>query len=491
MKGKADLPFTTSFWLGNEDRGMTWFAESQKGWKLKGNPTPLGVVAEADHTVLTVRFAVGEWKLEEPRTLTFGLIATPVKPMPAGWRTFRSHRDYGYFECWKGGFTQANNYITHPNPGWRELYYSIVGDLGGVSVIPYQRPDWINTREPEATYYRQEWETEPVQIFGSDSGDDKHLAVCLDSEWQDFMLYYAVKAFREMGNDGYYFDGGLPWYCRNEHHSCGWRDEEGHIRYTTPILAFRRFYKRLATALDLTGRSYFIKAHNSGCLEMPTLSFVSFVWDGEQFSHGQPWGGVAAAGAPGYVNIMTLAAFRAEFLGRQFGIPVHWLGFHTEAQADTMLLFSLAHGTGDLSAPHWGSVTWPAGYNLEVLNKQDAFGLREPDCSFSGYWENQACLSVEPAREDLVCSLWRRPGKVLLVLANLDAADQEAAVSLDRWSLKIRESLGVEVWHTGLTARDLMSGEAVALACALRCNARARHGLGTGRGTGPERNPTR
>ena len=42
------------------------------------------------------------------------------------------------------------------------------------------------------------------------------------------------------------------------------------------------------------------------------------------------------------------------------------------------------------------------------------------------------------------------------MLANLDAADQEAAVSLNRWSLKIRESLGV---GAGLTARDLMSGD--------------------------------
>jgi len=344
-----------------------------------------------------------------------------------------------------GKFTNSNNDIRHPNPAYKESLAEI--RQNAKMVIPYQRPDWINTKEPESVYYRDEWQKIPFRIAGSDDPTvkDQHLSVCLASQWKDFMLHYGLEAFNSIGIDGYYFDGGLPLDCKNTHHGCGWVDEDGKLQTSYPILAFREFYRRLATALYQTGRPYIIKIHTSNCTEMPTCSFVSFLWDGEQFS-------TSVGKAGGYTNLLSPAQYRAEFLGQQFGIPVQMLIYSkTSQEADSLLAFSLAHGMADMCLAGGG----PPGHFKPVLDAQDTFGIRETDAQFVGYWEAADYVSgVNDTDEILVCSLWKRPGKVLLVLSNFDKDSHSATVTLNTKNLKL---------NGNLRARDMVTGEAVAV----------------------------
>lgn len=285
--------------------------------------------------------------------------------------------------------------------------------------------------------------------MGSDTPgvDDKHGAVCLGSDWQDFMVYYAVKAYDENNMIGYYFDEGR-YRCANALH--------GHDgKY--PILEVREFHKRLAVEFAKRGRSYLLWIHSSGNIEMPALSFANMIWNGEQYS--------TTATVKGYNDLISLDAFRAEFLGQPFGIPIQWLSYsrimapperkaptpeEIEARKlfDETLELALLHGVADLIA---NSVPQNNGayYQKQVLDVQERFGVSEKDAHFLPYWKNTPYVQITPADENLVGSIWQRPGKILLIVGNSTPKDQEATVKLDLKTLGLGDQPGAADTRTG------------------------------------------
>lgn len=78
-------PFHPICWLGNEERGLLWFAESDEGWLPTGNADAVKVIPGAQDTVLQLRLWDQPHTLDGPRTFTMGFQASPVKPLPADW----------------------------------------------------------------------------------------------------------------------------------------------------------------------------------------------------------------------------------------------------------------------------------------------------------------------------------------------------------------------------------------------------------------------
>jgi hypothetical protein len=81
--------FLPQVWLGNDDLGLAWFAESDQWWHPHDEQM-LEVVPQKDRTVLRCQIIRSQsgtrqpLRLEKPVTITFGLMATPVKPSHAG-----------------------------------------------------------------------------------------------------------------------------------------------------------------------------------------------------------------------------------------------------------------------------------------------------------------------------------------------------------------------------------------------------------------------
>jgi hypothetical protein len=68
-------------WVGNDDMGLTWVAESDQYWKPRDDKM-IEVVPEKGRTMLRCAIVRQPWTLTKPVTLTFGLMATPVKALP-------------------------------------------------------------------------------------------------------------------------------------------------------------------------------------------------------------------------------------------------------------------------------------------------------------------------------------------------------------------------------------------------------------------------
>lgn len=77
-------PFVAYIWLGNPNRGLAWFAENDRGWiTRKDRKTPLQeIIRDGDKVILRIHLINQPVTLKEPRTIVFGLQASPTKPMP-------------------------------------------------------------------------------------------------------------------------------------------------------------------------------------------------------------------------------------------------------------------------------------------------------------------------------------------------------------------------------------------------------------------------
>ena len=83
----GDQPWASRFvpqvWLGNDDLGLAWFAESDEHW-LPKDDRMVEVLPRGETVVLRCNILRSPLKLSVPATITFGLMATPVKPVPVG-----------------------------------------------------------------------------------------------------------------------------------------------------------------------------------------------------------------------------------------------------------------------------------------------------------------------------------------------------------------------------------------------------------------------
>jgi hypothetical protein len=75
--------FIPQVWVGNDDVGYGWFAESDQYWKPRDDKM-LEVVREGDRTFIRCKMVREAMTLNEPATMVFGLMATPVKAVPNG-----------------------------------------------------------------------------------------------------------------------------------------------------------------------------------------------------------------------------------------------------------------------------------------------------------------------------------------------------------------------------------------------------------------------
>ena len=85
--------FTPGFWLGDEQRGITWFAESRAGWTPADPNKYIEVIVGRNSTDLVLHLADRPRLIAKPIDFTFGLMASPIRPRPCsseltGFRTY-------------------------------------------------------------------------------------------------------------------------------------------------------------------------------------------------------------------------------------------------------------------------------------------------------------------------------------------------------------------------------------------------------------------
>jgi hypothetical protein len=363
-------------WLGDNDRGLFWFCESDEHWPNSESESAIEIMRSPIDVRLKLNLLARDPEkdlaLPSDWQFTFGLQATPVKPLPKNWRKWR-------LEGWQ---LENGRKAKEPNvsiiwPAWLEnqatspyynlkhfgypeamnstafLKFSCKKHLEGIKVLPYLCLAALSDACPEWPFFKD-------CAMGPDFGysPDVHAYPPLDKstcrgyhesfkvvsplckDYCDFIVWKNKQFIRSYGIDGSYHDLTQPWGSRNLNSGCGYiRDRTARMTY--PILAYRELYRRMYNVIKSLQKETLTVAHMSGNVVIPILAYDDCYLDGEQFS-----GPIKGHLICSYVDVMSkqqdedriqtaLEYFRTEFMGRQWGLIPFFLPEFDTVQSET------------------------------------------------------------------------------------------------------------------------------------------------------------
>ena len=316
----------------------------------------------------------------------------------------------------------------------------------GMQLLLYASP--LSADEaPEWAMYHRDYLIEP--LTWPYRYRDAHIApaACWQSHYRNLWLARQARLIDEFDLDGFYLDGSeWPLWCRNRHHGCGYTREDGKVGDTCNIFGTRDYMKRLYVLCRSRKPDAQLNIHNSTVMVIPTLGWGTSSWDGEQLGS-LSWDKGGAVDKMQYaLDVLPLDAFRAEFMGRQWGVPAEFLCYQRPYTTPQILAVTLLHDV----------LVRPSADYLPMVSElwrlYDRFGMR--DAEFLPYWSNTGVIQAGP--EGIRTSAYRHPDRgLLMVVSNLAAAAVTADVQIATGALGLA--------GPGLAARDALSEEPIAL----------------------------
>jgi hypothetical protein len=415
------MPF---YWIGDNERGLFWFCESDEAWPNGTHADAIEVARSGAETVLRLNIKKSGQKLPRKWRFSFGLQATPVKPLPKDWRKWRLSpgRNANVQIIWPEPQPYSLRYYGYPETADPVQFGGVVKDIHGrgMKAVPYLCLTYLSAASPEWKSYRHEWAAgredaacEDVTAYGAPFA----MVSPRGRGWADFIVWKTTEFIKRHGVDGIYHDNTQPYEISAPEKGAGYL-RNGERKSAFPILGYRDVYERMYKVLKATPRETFSIAHMSGKVDIPVLAFEDAYLDGEQ---------LLDKVKDDYLEVLPLDAFRAEFMGRQWGLIPYFLpefrGKYIDQVKPTrgMMALLMLHDV----AP------WPEWCNKAVVNEAlaglDAFGYVDAD--FIPYFD-----PVPPATADAhgvyVSAYRRKDGQLLLIVANPGRQDVKCSVAL-------------------------------------------------------------
>ncbi len=363
--------------------------------------------------------------IEGDRSWTFGLQATPGKPLPVGWHGrhvggipgldaegAQDVRDRGQTVAliWNS----ETEWFSYPSPKDPEVLRAAVQEYHdlGMQVAVYIT---LSGTGPSEVYerHRDEWmmsieDGEP--LFGD---EETYSSTCAASTYADWLVWAVDRAMEDWDLDGVYIDNAGPYYCTNELHGCG-----GALGRTYPYFATRDLHKRLWNVIH--GRkpeTGIIWEHNSRTSNSFNLTFCDIYSDGEHFR-------VKSRGTPEEITRLFLDITAT---GRQWGSQPCFLPSALnlrEEYTDWLITRLLPFGNVLMSVPTWMDYSRLS----PVLRARLEFGLGTEPVE---WYTPEALPEWLPAGpEELLVGAYRREDNhVMLTVGN--PTEEKLAMRMD------------------------------------------------------------
>ncbi|MHB8993687.1 MAG: glycoside hydrolase domain-containing protein [Armatimonadota bacterium] len=456
-----ELPFYPSVWVGNEEAGVAWFAESASGWTTRA-PRPIKIIRDGKQTRLEVTFA-DRVAAGATFAVEFGLLATPVKPLPGNYplNLFADGHSVHLNQpaparpvvgsgvvSWEGaGFFDLPMGEANPEVWqWLQKNFAHFEQHGSV-FTPYTASMLIPGEYAEAASRIAEWQMVPAShlTYTRDGKTNPWYWTCSASEAGDFFATKFDRLLDKIPLKGIYLDFGSAFRCNNALHGC-------HDRY--PLLAQRRLYQRLAASFVRHGiKDYVITVHNSESVQWPTFTHATHFLNGEglrqmsstTFHNGKDLQDTytrldfASEHSSLPFGITSSVYVPVDPLLKQFGGGVEDPELYRFRMTKAALAGTLVHNTiPSPSRTHYG---W---YD-KIVRIYDKFDV--PAAEFLPYWRNQSLLRVLKGK-DIFVSLHRsrtRP-EILAIISHIspEHLDQDVEVEFDPAAVGLQEWTGAE-----------------------------------------------
>ena len=418
--GGFHVPFKPILWLGNEKRGIGWFAESDKGYQCEAADKAIEVIRKKEETVLRIRLLDSHpeaWTSDYekgymhymPINFQFGFQATPVKPYPENPYIHNAL----HLDC---GVKIKGNYKDFLD---KENRFDRLKEKGVTALILHEKwnksQNWFELSEVTASqlkYIVDECHKRGIKVYtyfgyeistmsnmwsqlsqktvnkcqdGKFGGGwwrvpfQRALSVCYNSEYSDYMVNGIAKIMDTYNIDGIYLDSTAnPRYCRSVDHGCGWYDSQGNLHGSYPLNAIRNLFMRLHDVVHSRGGH--INVHFYGVVNFTVLPYIDQVWCGETLQ---------SELMQGKTECLDLDFFRAEYIGRNMGVPTEFLAYERRPlwNFEDALSCAILHGI----LPRPNDIEYPLELMSKVWKILEGFPISISE--WKPYWENNVKVS--------------------------------------------------------------------------------------------------
>jgi hypothetical protein len=357
----------------------------------------------------------------------FGKAAAIGTPGPRKYLALDYYKDLGVRTiCFHEHWASIQNYFAPENP---KGLHSLVDACHrrGIGLLVYYGYELSNIA-PEWDTYGDEALVYPRAGGYHRLPEQNDYICCYRSAWQDYVAWAIAQTMDKYDMDGVYLDGtSQPWGCENLGHGCGYIGRDGALHPTYDFFAAREMMKRIYTIVKTRKPGGQVNLHQSTNMCIPSIGWATSTWDGEQF------GGLPRSEENWPLKVLPLDTFRAEFMGRQWGVPAELLCYGQPYTYEEAMAISLLHdvlvrpGNAELASKLWLAA--------------EKFGRRQ--ATWLPYWANRRYVRADAA--DVYCSIYSR-GKAgaLAVVSNLGHQAAQTSVAFDLAALGLPAKVTVE-----------------------------------------------
>lgn len=467
--GSAFLPFV---WLGNDDIGFCVFTESDEAWELDDPARAVEIFAEEDQVLLVFHLVARKEPVRLPaRSYTFGLEATPQRPLPPNFRQMHIVHYPGYFGVWKGRepvsllkrlnlaeVAAAGARYVGLHAWWADRVcgfepaveddfraFMAEADRLGIRVQTYLAFMLASKVSLHEQVDGRSWLKIPSYgAWNADAADRyRGFNTCPRSSYSKLLVQGALHTAERYGVSGVYWDNH-PSMCKNPDHGCGYQtnDAAGRVlrRPTCAMWSARALIKEVYERLKHRDPDAFMTVHLSW-FPHPYLMFADTLLTGEGFAREEA---IRARLKNESSDIVPLSAFRAELAGTKFGLKTCFCLYESPQYLPPSLVAGECF-IHDIDVRKFDKVGWAA----PVWQAFDRFETSRS--TFVGYWRLEG-KAFAPGM--IKTSAYVRHEEALLVVANLTREPGETTVNL-------QSVLPERGMTAGFVARDAVQGDDV------------------------------
>lgn len=468
LNKEISIKFNPVVWVGEYEHGLSFFAESAAEWKTMP-ARPIRIFSSGNQKFLEMTFAT-KVAAGEKLQLDFGLIATPVRPLPANYpldtfnHYFGTHLNqappkapvtYAAIAPFVDGAGFYDLPLNEKNPElWKLLVskYEYVQKNHGITA-PYIAALLTPGEYPEVAATVKEWEVSPSAhiTYTRDGKTYPWYLECAASDANKYCVWRFAELLKKIPLKGIYFDFGACGICNNHLHGCN-------DRY--PLMAMREFYRRTAAAFVHAGvKDYVIVIHNSETVQVPVITHVTHFFNGEGLRQDSS---STFHNGKDILDTYTQLDFASEHSSLPWGVtssiylPTDPLRpeFGGGKEDQELYRFRMTKA-GFAGALIHNTIPSPARMHHGLYDKlvriYDEFGV--PNAEFLPYWRNGDWVKVLNGK-DIYVSLYRSKDKpeILAVISHLSKEHSDQAVTIEFNPAKF----GFKKFSS---AREMLSGD--------------------------------
>jgi hypothetical protein len=433
--------FYPNVWIGNERRGLLWWADSDQGWFPRDDVAAHEVHRTESAVVLRNNFIGSPVTLDAPRTLTLAYMASPFKPLPKGWRA-SIYSENGTFhgphklrtDPKTGQQIDGWNWINPPstNPDEWSTLWAEYKKFADEDVRKLQPLDPSKARNHHGSKYVHT--SLPLTGYGANTSDAK-VANYFSADWgpglftpsqRDYTAWLMNRAIREGGIRTFYWDIFYVYSASSLQNGFGYELPDGRIQPTFHGFNLRQFMMRNYALLHDAGLTPGGQVtHATNAYPLIAFPWVDAVLDGE-------WAEMTDATKGDWLDFYSSERMRVMSHASNFGVSFSWMNL-IKIQ-DRSRWQHVFRGSMDWQRLH---DSWRGPDMRRPPEPVLEFGLNAHDVVYTPYWHNRVATCTDA---NILTSIWQTRDRAILVVFDLnrDRTD-DVELTLDLKSLGLTE----------------------------------------------------